>query len=164
MVRRGARYLAGIVMAVLISACDGGTTVSELTVTDAWTRPTPAGSTVAAVYLTITSPVDDELIAVSTPVAGSAALHSASASDAAGGSTGHEGHNGGSPQMVMEESTLSFAANATVELVPGGLHVMLTDVAHRLQEGETFPLTLIFASGASETVDVLVALNGLTDG
>ena len=135
MAPRGATYLAGIVMAALFSACGGRTTVSELTVTDAWTRPTPTGSTVAAVYLMIASPIDDEVIEVTTPVAGSAAVHSTSASDSGGDHAGHQGHSGGASQMVMEESTLTLKANTTVELAPGGLHVMLMDVTRQFREG-----------------------------
>ena len=50
---------------------------------------------------------------------------------------------------------LDLPAGQTVELKPGGYHVMLMDLKRQLKEGETVPLTLVFETdGKRETVEV----------
>ena len=44
----------------------------------------------------------------------------------------------------------------TVSLQPGGLHIMLFDLAAPLKEGDEFPLTLIFEDGSSKDVTAIV--------
>ncbi len=41
-------------------------------------------------------------------------------------------------------------------LAPGGLHIMLLDLAKPLELGETFTITLTFESGATQDVTVEV--------
>ena len=50
----------------------------DVEIKNAWARATPGGAQTAAVYVTITSPADDRLTGVSTPVAKEAQLHSMS--------------------------------------------------------------------------------------
>ena len=50
---------------------------AELEITDVWARQSPMGTTAGAIYLSITSPVDDELVGASVPttVAGKTEIH-----------------------------------------------------------------------------------------
>ena len=41
-------------------------------------------------------------------------------------------------------------------LKPGGFHIMLIGLKHPLEEGQRFPLTLIFAKAGEVTVEVTV--------
>ena len=47
-----------------------------------------------------------------------------------------------------------ISAGETIELKPGGLHVMLMKLQQPMTEGESFPLTLVFSGGGEVTVDV----------
>jgi hypothetical protein len=47
-----------------------------------------------------------------------------------------------------------------VELKPGGLHVMFIGLTGSLEEGRTFPLTLVFSDGSEQVVQVPVKAIG----
>jgi copper(I)-binding protein len=59
--------------------------------------------------------------------------------------------------MTMQQvASIPVPAGETVTLEPGGLHMMLIDLASPLTAGDTFELTLEFASGAKVTTTVEV--------
>tara|TARA_R110002124_G_scaffold45981_2_gene138512 strand:+ start:8631 stop:8885 length:255 start_codon:yes stop_codon:yes gene_type:complete len=51
-------------------------------------------------------------------------------------------------------ATLPLAAGAVATMAPGDMHIMLTDLTEKLQEGGTFPLHLTFETGGEVTIDV----------
>ena len=109
------------------------TLVAEIEVSDAWARPTPPGSTVAAAYLTLenTGDDDDALIgAIAPEAAGSVELHT------------HTHENGVMKMRQVPEIELPMGES--VALKPHGLHLMLIDLKTPLEAGQTFPLTLTF--------------------
>lgn len=84
----------------------------------------------------------DRLISVSTPAAASAELHT----------TVMEGD-----VMKMEAvGPLEVAPMATVEMNPGGLHVMLTGLKAPLKQGEKIELVLTFEKAGEVKVEVPV--------
>ena len=104
----------------------------------------------SAVYFRIESPIDDRLIAVASPVARKAELHT------------HIEENG---LMLMREveGGLAVPAGQTVELKSGGLlHVMLIDLKQKLKAGDSFPLTVTFEKAGSRNVTVKVERLGAT--
>jgi copper(I)-binding protein len=150
------------VAAALLAACGGSGEPSELAADGAWSRPTPTGAADGVLYLTVTSDVDDALVAVEVPasIASSAELHVTSSDDGNGGHSGHHGGGGGSGEVSMAEvDQLEVPAGERVTLEPGGHHVMLIGLAEPLVDGETFPITLRFASGRSVRTDAVVADN-----
>jgi len=61
--------------------------------------------------------------------------------------------------MVMKMrpvAGIDLPAGQAVTLQPGGLHIMLVDLAKPLKAGQTFPLTLTFEKAGSKTVNVAV--------
>ena len=151
---------------VLLAACgsDDSSTVSELTVERAWSRTTPAGATTGVVYFEITSPDDDTIVSASVPadIAGAAELHESMAAGDGGHSHGGDTTDTTAPsgEMVMEPvDEVELSANSTVVFEPGGLHVMLIDLADALTLDEEFTLTLTLGSGDQIDVDVVVADN-----
>jgi copper(I)-binding protein len=58
---------------------------------------------------------------------------------------------------------LELPAGKTVELKPGGYHVMLLDLKQQVKEGDTVPLTLVFEGkdGTRETVEVKAPVRAL---
>ncbi len=146
-------------LALVVASCGSGARIQELTISDAWARPTPTGSNVAAVYMAITSPIDDELIGVSTSVATVAAVHATSVSDSGDGSHSDHSHHGGGVEMKLSDSSVILKDNSTVRLEPGGLHVMLEGLEQELVEGESFELQLTFRNAGKQTVVVQVSTN-----
>jgi hypothetical protein len=59
--------------------------------------------------------------------------------------------------------SVALPAGRTVELKPGGYHVMLMDLKQQMKEGELIPLTLVVESvGKRETIEVKAAVRAAT--
>ena len=103
------------------------------------------GGTTSAVYVTLTNPseVSDRLFSPKTDVAHSVEIHE----------TRMEGDV---MRMQQVEGGIETPAGGQVELKPGGLHIMLIGLTRDLKVGDTFPVTLEFASGATLTVEAEV--------
>jgi copper(I)-binding protein len=127
-------------------ADDDGQSVDgeNVQVSDAWARSSPAGVTDGAAYMTLESAVDDQLVGASVPtdVAAAVQLHETVAGDE------------GAAITMQHVSVVELPANETVAFEPGGLHMMLLDIAGPLESGSSFELTLTFATAEPETVTV----------
>jgi len=116
---------------------------ADVSVSDAWVRGTVPGQKVTGAFMQITSATDASLVAVTSPVAKVAEIHTMS-------------HEGGVMKMRRVEA-IALPAGKPVELGPGGYHVMLMDVGQPLKEGETVPLTLTFADKAGNRTTLAVS-------
>ena len=116
---------------------------ADLQVRDAWARATPPGAGVAAVYLTLVGgDAADRLVAVHTDRAAMTQVHAVTESD-------------GMARM-RETNRLEVPAHAKVAFAPGGLHLMLMNLAAPLVAGQTFGVTLTFERAGTRHVDVEV--------
>ncbi len=105
----------------------------SLTISDPWARATPAGARMGAIYLRLRSASGDRLLGASVPRSVTAETQL------------HETIGGGGGSMKMREvSSIELPAGQTVELKPGGFHVMLMGLKHRLKAGEKVSVTLRF--------------------
>jgi copper(I)-binding protein len=121
--------------------------VGDLVIMEPWARATIGQVKTGAVYLTVNNhgAAGDRLLAVSTPVAAMAHLHS-NIVDA------------GVMKMRPVEA-IDIEAKGSTTLEPGGVHVMLMGVRNPLEEGDVFPMTLTFETAGS--VDVEVHVQGI---
>lgn len=132
---------------VLFACTTAGAAAPALSAQDAWIRTTP-GSDVAAAYLTLhnsgAAPV--VIVAVSSPRAGTAMIHETSLA------------NG---QYTMRaHAQLRIEPGETVQLAPGGLHIMLHGLGRPLTPGEDVPLLLRLEDGATVSVSARVRALG----
>jgi uncharacterized protein YcnI/copper(I)-binding protein len=113
-------------------------TVGTLSIEGAWTRATAHGARVAAGYLTIRNGGSeaDTLVSVETPVAERGEIHDMTMS------------NEGVMRMRRLAEGLEIPAGGSVELKPGGKHLMFIDLKQPSVEGGTVPVKLTFKSGA----------------
>jgi periplasmic copper chaperone A len=125
------------------TAWAGSASAAPIMVSGAWSRVTPSADSAAVVYLTVTdSSTPDTLLGARTPVAKTAALHQSRMA------------NG-----IMEMGavgTLALAPGKPLAFAPGGYHIMLTGLAHVLNAGDHFPITLTFAHAGAVTAEVTV--------
>jgi copper(I)-binding protein len=63
-----------------------------------------------------------------------------------------DGQMGGGAMVMRQIMSLPLPAGETVELAPGGYHVMLIGLVDPLEVGDTIDVTLTMASGAVRTV------------
>jgi periplasmic copper chaperone A len=109
---------------------------------DAWARSTVPGQKGSGAFMKITAKEGTRLTGVSSPVAGVAEVH--------------EMKMEGDVMKMRAVPVLDIPAGGTVELKPGGYHLMLMDLKQALPVGSTVPVTLIFkdGKGAESRVEV----------
>jgi uncharacterized protein YcnI/copper(I)-binding protein len=130
----------------------GNATIGTLAIEGAWTRATAQGAKVGAGYLTIrnTGRAADTLVAVETPAAARGEIHDMTMTD-------------GVMRMRRLEA-LEIPAGGSVELKPGGKHLMLMELKAPLSEGTEVTVKLTFKSGAVGEVVLPVRALGASGG
>jgi copper(I)-binding protein len=104
--------------------------LAQVAVSEPWIRGTVAQQKATGAFMLLKADRDSRLVAAKSPVAGVVEIH----------------------EMAMEKDVmkmralpngLELPAGKTVELKPGGYHVMLMDLKQQMKEGETIPMTLV---------------------
>lgn len=128
-----------LLVLALLSCSPTAPQAPDIEVGSAWARASLPGKPASAAYFTLSNRggAEDVLVDV-TSKSGSADLHSTTM-------------NGGIMRM-RKLDRLPIPAGSTVQLEPGGTHVMLTRLAEPLQAGERLELTLRFTKSAQQTV------------
>ena len=124
-------FITGLL--ALTTAAWAQTTVK---VEDAWVRGTVATQKATGAFMRLTPSANARLVEAKSPVAGVVEIH----------------------EMAMENDVmrmrqvpgLDLAAGRTLELKPGGYHVMLMDLKQPLKGGEQVPITLVFEDAAKK--------------
>ncbi|MCS6836145.1 MAG: copper chaperone PCu(A)C [Anaerolineae bacterium] len=108
---------------------------------------------VSAAYMTIRNDGDHSmtLISASTPLAGKVEIHESKM-------------EGDVMRMAQLAEGLTITEGETVELKPGGFHIMLMDLQVDLVEGTAIPLELVFSMGEGlEPMSVMIGAAVLID-
>ena len=133
-----------VVLIALAAGLAGGNQLAwagEMEIDAAWVRPTPPTVMRTAVYLRIRNLglVDDEFVAVSSPAARVAEVHTMRMRDG---------------MMAMEPLQLPIPVGAGAELIfrPGGAHIMLVDLDAPIREGDRVTVTIQFAKTGAVAV------------
>jgi copper(I)-binding protein len=121
----------------------------SIVISDAWVREVPPGSSVSAGYMTILNNgmEDDRLISMSSDIAESTELHISKVS------------KDGVATMEMIE-ILDLPSGETVELKPGGMHIMLIGIKESLVGKDSVKLKLNFEKSGNVTVEAPVKSTG----
>lgn len=118
----------------------------SLLIEHARARPTPPGAHVAAIYLRIVNAGGaDRLLRLSTPVAQKAQIH--------------ETRREQGMMSMRQLPFLDIPAHGSVDVAPGGVHIMLLGLKAPLRNGDHFPLTLVFGSAGTLTTEVNVRID-----
>ncbi len=112
-------------------------------VLEPWARPTVQGQAGGGGFLKIVGgAAPDRLLSASADVAASVELHTMTMD--------------GDVMRMRQVSDINVPAGKTVELKPGGLHIMLIGLKAPLANGSSFPLKLKFEKGGDVVVDMKV--------
>ena len=149
---RFCRFLILALSGAAFLACGGGggSRVPEISVDEGWARAMPllddGGESItnSAVYLVLRNRggVADWLLGAETDVASRVEVHESRIVD--------------DVMRMRRIDELEVSPEATLELKPGGLHLMLFGLTRSLVEGEEFELTLHFQSSGDRVVVVPV--------
>lgn len=125
--------------------------VGALQISAPWARATPKGAAVGGGYLKITNTGDapDRLTGGATSIAGRLEVHEMSMS-------------GNTMKMRQLTNGLEIKPGQTVELKPGGVHIMFVGLKQQLQQGQHFKATLQFEKAGKVDVDFSIAGIGST--
>jgi len=118
---------------------------ATMEVAEAWSRATPAAAPVGVGYLALTNrgAQTDRLIGGSTEIAARIEVHEMRMDN-------------GVMKMRELPGGLEVKPGATLELKPGGYHLMLVGLKRGLKEGERFKAQLDFAGGGKAEVEFVV--------
>lgn len=120
-------------------------TVGALKLVHPWARATPKGAAVGGGYLKITNTgsAPDRLIGGSSDVAARLEIHEMKM-------------EGGVMTMRRLADGLTIGPGETVELKPGGYHIMLMGLNKQLIEGERFKGALVFEKAGKIEIEYAV--------
>ncbi|MEJ7686603.1 MAG: copper chaperone PCu(A)C [Variovorax sp.] len=120
-------------------------------VRNAWVRQSVPGQSGTGAFMKLTAPDGARLVGISTPAAGVAEVH--------------EMKMDGDTMRMRAVPALELPAGQTVELKPGGLHLMLMDLKAPLAKGASVPMMLRFedAKGVASSLEVKLPV-GAPDG
>ncbi len=127
-------FLAVVVIVVALSACSPAATGPQITVEQVWAKPSDASTDSSAFYLVIknngTAP--DNLIAAKTAACGKLELMDMAM------------NNGQMEMVTIDGQSIEVPAGGSVELKPGGKHVMCMMKKIEFATGAKVPVTLVF--------------------
>ena len=127
----------------------GGNALAQVTVKDAWVRATVAQQKATGAFMQLQSAQDVRLVGALSPVAGVVEVH--------------EMAMVGDVMTMRAIPSLPLPAGKTVELRPGGYHVMLMDLKAAVKDGETVPVTLIVEGrdGQRQNIEIQAPVRGM---
>ncbi len=157
-------------MGLVATAC-GDDGASGPSIDAAWARTSPMNVDAGAAYFTISSDEAITIVGVSvdSSIAATAELHETTMADMEGDGDMAEDDMAdmaeddmgdmadmGGAMMMQEVESIPVAAGSSVAFEPGGLHVMLLELAEPLELGHTFAVTISLDDGSEIDVDVEV--------
>ncbi|MFN9749593.1 MAG: copper chaperone PCu(A)C [Burkholderiales bacterium] len=139
-------WMCGVVLCVssMMAEAIDGSQVGLLTIEEPYARATAAGQSVGAGYFKMVNKgkTEDKLVSVTADVSASVELHTMVME--------------GDVAKMREVKEITLPAGQSVNLKPGGLHVMFLGLKAPLKEGSRFPATLKFEKAGEVKVDFQV--------
>lgn len=131
------RWLVSVVLVAATSSA-----LAQVEVKDPWMRATVSQQKAAGAFMRLTSAQGARVVQVTSPVAGVAEIHEMSMVD--------------NMMHMRAVDALEVPAGKTVELKPGGYHIMLQDLKQTIKEGDVVPLTLVVEGSDGKRTNVYV--------
>ena len=121
--------------------------IGAITIREAWARASMGQTGTSAVYMTLEASggQGDRLVAVASPDAARAELHTSIVEDGVA--------------KMRPLAAIEIAPGEPTVLEPGGPHVMLVGLGKKLVEGDTLPLSLTFEHAG--TIELQVPVKGM---
>ena len=131
------------------TSCAADYDAGSIHIAQPWARATPKGAKSGAGYMTITNKgaTPDRVSCVSSDASAQCQIHSMTM-------------EGGVMKMRPVEGGLEIKPGETVTLQPSGFHVMLVNLKHPLEAGQTVKATLKFDTAGTVDVDYPVVAIG----
>ncbi len=139
--------IAAFTVMLLFAMCQGllaqEPKAGAIEITQPWSRATPEGAKVAAGYVTLKNngAEADRLVSATGEIAGKTEIHEMAVD--------------GKGVMTMRQVAegIEIPPHGTLELKPGGFHIMFLDLKRGVKQGERFKGTLTFEKAGSIDVE-----------
>ena len=137
-------------VAALLLATASSASLAQVNVSNPWVRATVAQQKATGAFMSIAAVKDARLVEARSPVAGVVEIHEMKLEN--------------NVMRMRAVAGLDLPAGKSVELRPGGYHVMLMELRHQMKEGESVPITLVVEGRDKkrETVEVKARVRALT--
>ena len=130
--------LSTVLRAALLAASFSSLAFAQdVEIRDAWVRATVPGQMATGAFMKFSAAQTTRLVGVSSPSAGVVEVHEMKM-------------EGDVMKMRTVEGGLELPAGKTVELKPGGYHIMLMDLKQALKKDSTIDMTLVFKNAKGE--------------
>ncbi len=141
--------LAALLALLAIPARAHDYKLGALEIGNPWTRATPPTAPTGGGFLTITNKgtTPDRLIAVRSPASSKVEIHEMKM-------------DGNIMRMREIEKGIEIPPGATVELKPGGFHLMFMELKAPFAKDSKVPVTLVFEKAGSIDIELQVAAMG----
>lgn len=128
--------------ALSLLVCALGAQAQSLKADQPWVRATVAQQKATGAFMNLSSSQAGRVVEARSPVAGVVEIH--------------EMKMEGSVMKMRALPALELGAGQSVELKPGGYHIMLMDLKNALKPGDEVPISLVFETkdGKRETLEV----------
>lgn len=123
-------------IALVAFTAAGALQAQTVDVQEPWARATVQGQKASGAFMKLTAKQGTRLVGASSPVAGVVEVH--------------EMKMEGDVMKMRATTGLDLPAGQTVELKPGGYHVMLMDLKTALRADQTIPVTLLFKNAQGQ--------------
>lgn len=122
---------------------------AQVVVKDAWVRATVPQQKATGAFMQLSASRDMKLVAASSPLTPVVEVHEMAMQD--------------NVMKMRQVPAVELPAGKTVDLKPGGYHVMLMDLKQQVKAGDTVPITLVFEGrdGKRETQLVTAQVRAL---
>ncbi|PWF25404.1 copper chaperone PCu(A)C [Corticimicrobacter populi] len=108
----------------------------------AWVRATVPQQTATGAFMLITADADSKLVKAASPLSDKVEVH--------------EMKMDNDVMRMRQVENLPLPAGQTVELKPGGYHIMILDLKEQIKEGDHVPLTLTVEDASGQQADIEV--------
>ena len=141
-----------LALTAALLAASSAAFAGDIAIDHPWSRATPAGAQVGAGYVTIknTGAAPDRLLAATSDAAGKVEIHEMSMADGV--------------MKMRAVKGLDVAPGASVELKPGGYHIMFVELKQPLKAGDTIKGALQFEKAGTVPVEFKVEAMGASGG
>ena len=131
-------------LAAALVAASAGAQVQQIEVSQAWVRASVPGQRATGAFMKLKAKDGAKLVGASSPAAGVVEVH--------------EMKMDGDVMQMRAVPALDLPAGQTVELKPGGYHVMLMDLKAALPKDSSVPLTLLFKDAKGKEYQLALKL------
>lgn len=124
---------------------------AQVTVENAWVRATVPGQHATGAFMTLHSQTPARLVAAQSDIATTTEIHEMAMQ--------------GDVMKMRQIDGLDVSAEQTVDLKPGGYHLMLLDLKQQAKVGSQVLISLVFeVGGKRQTIQVEAPVKPLTSG